>query len=176
MRRWWMKTISGGLATIFWLLAVTVAQAQPNNADITASAQVLRPLTVQNQVDLDFGNVFPGVDKSVAIADATAGEWYVTGATSAEVDMSFTLPANLSDGGGNNLPIAFGASDGAYDAGNNKGSSTAFDPAAGATANLSGDPTGELWVWIGGTVQPAVNQPQGLYTGTITLTVNYTGN
>jgi hypothetical protein len=116
-------------------------------------------------------DVFPGVAKSVAPADARAGTWSVTGAPAAEVALSFALPGNLVSGG-NNLPISFGAGDGGYDTSNAAPSST-FDPGSGATTNLSG--TGSLWVWIGGTVTPAVNQPAGVYTNTITLTVDYTG-
>ena len=88
-----------------------------------------------------------------------------------EVILSFgTLPTSLATGGGDNLPITFGAGSAAYDA----GSFTAFQPSVGATTTLSG--TGTMAVYIGGTVQPDVGQPAGTYTGTITLTVNYTGS
>jgi hypothetical protein len=172
MRRWWMTTLCGGLGLV---LFASVGQAQPNAADITASATVLSPLTVVNQNDLDFGDVFPGVDASVAITDATAGRWYITGADNAEVDLTFTLVANLTSGG-NNLPIVFAAGDAGYNVANVPGAATTFDPNAGATTNLSNAATGELYVWIGGTVQPATGQPAGVYTETITLTVDYTGN
>lgn len=173
MPRWWTKLVSGGVGLALVLTAASVAQAQPNNADITASATVLSPLTVQWVSDLNFGNVFPGVAVSVAPADPGAGKWSVTGADGAEVALSFTLPANLTSGG-NNLPIAFAAGDAGYSQTILAPTST-FDPGAGATTNLSAGPPGELWVWIGGTVTPAVNQPAGVYTNTVTLTVDYTG-
>lgn len=160
------------VAVLGWVLP-SPAWAQ-NSADITAQANVLTPLTVTGQANLDFGNVFPGVNKTVAITDATAGRWLVQGEGGAEVTLAFTLPANLSDGA-NTLPISFGAGSAGYNTTNNPGAATTFDPAAGATANLGVAPA-ELYVWIGGTVTPAVSQPAGLYTGTITLTVNYTGN
>lgn len=175
MSWWWMKASSGGLGLTLILSIATLAQAQPNNATINASATVLQPVTVVAQSDLDFGNVFPGVNKSVLLTDAGAGSWYVTGVSSAEVDLSLATPANLSDGG-NNLPIQFGAGDAGYNTANDPSTATGFDPAAGASTNLSGAALGDLWVWIGGQVQPVADQPAGLYTGTITLTVDYTGN
>ena len=175
MSRWWMKASTGGLGLALILAIGGLAQAQPNNATINANATVLQPVTVVAQSDLDFGNVFPGVNKSVTLTDAGAGGWYVTGVTGAEVDLSLTVPLNL-DSGGNNLPIVFGAADAGYNTANDPSSATGFDPGVGATTNLSGAALGDLWVWIGGQVQPATNQPAGFYTGTITLTVDYTGN
>jgi hypothetical protein len=174
MPRWWTKLVSGGIGLALVVVPASVAQAQPNFADITASATVLSPLTVSWASDLDFGNVFPGVAAAVAITDGGAGGWTVAGATGAEVTLTFTLPANLVSGG-NNLPIAFAAGDAGHNTANDPTTATTFDPAGVETTNLSGGAPGELWVWIGGTVTPAVNQPAGLYQNTVTLTVDYTG-
>jgi hypothetical protein len=46
MPRWWTNLVSGGVGLALVLTAASVAQAQPNNAGITASATVLSPLTV----------------------------------------------------------------------------------------------------------------------------------
>ena len=54
-------------------------------------------------------------------------------------------------------------------------SSTTFDPSGGLTEFLDAA-SGELFVWIGGTVSPAAAQPAGVYTATIVLDVVYTGN
>lgn len=161
------------VALVMALGVPAVARAQ-NSADITAQANVLTPLTVTGQQDLDFGDVFPGVASTVAVADASAGRWLTTGSSGAEIQLAFTLPANLVSGA-NTLPIVFGANSAGYNIANIAGAATTFDPASGATSNLGVAPA-ELYVWIGGTVTPAVTQPQGLYTGTINLTVNYTGN
>lgn len=132
--------------------------------DITAQANVLTPLTVTGQQDLDFGDVFPGAAKTVVVADASAGRWLASGQSGAEVTLTFSLPANLLSGG-NTLPISFGANSAGHHTSNAPGSALTFDPAAGATANVGVAPA-ELYVWVGGTVNPAANQPQGLYTGT----------
>ena len=46
--------------------------AAQNNASATVSATVQQPITVTKNSDLSFGNVFPGVDKSIAV---TAGSF-----------------------------------------------------------------------------------------------------
>ncbi len=162
------------------VLAVIAAMVLPTAAfavtgTIQATANVLTPLSVSTDLRaLDFGDVFPGVNKSIAIADATSGKWQITGATSAEVQMSFTLPVNLINGV-NTLPISFNATDAAYYTADAVGFAVAFDPAAGSTDNLNGA-SGEGFVWLGGTVAPAVNQVAGSYAATVSLDVVYTGN
>ncbi len=161
------------VATAVLLLASPAGSVSDN---ITATADVQTPLSVTGSADLDFGNVFPGVNKAVAYTDAVnAGQWDITGEAAAEVTLSFTaLPANLTFGA-NNLPIVYSATDAGYNTADNPAAATSFDPSAGATTNLEGA-TGALYVWIGGTVQPTETQPAGTYTGTITLDVAYTGN
>jgi hypothetical protein len=142
--------------------------AAQNNASITVSANVQTPITVTAANNLDFGNVFPGVNKSVAVTDAAAGRFNVTGQASAPVSLSFVLPANLS-AGANLLPI------GNWTGNHNTSAAptgTSFTPSAGATAaTLSA--TGLLFVYVGAQVTPAVSQPAGNYTGTVQMTVVY---
>jgi hypothetical protein len=75
----------------------------------------------------------------------------------------------------NTLPIVYGATAAGHNTTNNPAGATTFDPSAGATT-LIGSPVATLFVWIGGTVQPAGAQASGLYTGTVTLQATYTGN
>lgn len=145
-----------------------LAAAQSNTGSITATAVVQQPISVTGAVNLSFGNVFPGVPATVLLTDAGAGRFDVAGQANAPVTLSFTaLPANLGFGL-NNLPVAFTSG---YNATNNAAGATSFTPASGATTSLSG--TGVLFVFVGGTVTPAVNQAAGTYTGTITLQVAY---
>jgi len=109
------------------------------------------------------------VAKTVAVTAATSGEFTLTGQSSANVNLSFTLPTNLVNGA-NNLPI--GTWTGCTNTSNSTTGCTAFTPSASATASaFSG--TGNLWVWVGGTVTPAANQAAGTYTGTVQLTAAY---
>jgi hypothetical protein len=147
----------------------TALQAQTNNASITATASVQTPINVVGAQQLNFANVFPGVNKTVAATDlVNAGRFDVTGQANTPVTLSFTLPATLSSGG-NTMPIVSYTGVSAPD--NAQTAPTAFTPASGATPTLNG--SGALWVWIGAQVQPATNQAAGVYTGSVTMTVVY---
>jgi hypothetical protein len=151
------------------VLTSTALQAQSNNASITATASVQTPINVVGAQQLSFGNVFPGVSKTVAATDLTnAGRFDVTGQASTPVSISFTLPATLASGS-NTMPIA--SYTGVYAQNNAQTGGTAFSPAASANPTLNG--SGALWVWVGAQVQPATNQAAGVYTGSITMTVVY---
>lgn len=167
-RRCWIAAICSCL--------VFTATAWSVSDDITATADVQTPLTVTGSADLDFGTVFPGVNKAVAYTDAVnAGQWDITGEAAAEVTLEFTaLPATLTFGA-NTLPIVYAVTDAGHNTTDAPGSATSFDPAVGTTTDLHAA-TGALFVWIGGTVQPPEDQAAGTYTATITLNVAYTGN
>src|SRR5216117_1577040 len=136
------------------VLTGTALQAQSNNASITATASVQTPINVVGAQQLNFGNVFPGVNKTVAATDLTnAGRFDVTGQASTPVTLSFTLPATLSSGA-NTMPIDTYTGISALTSAQVGG--VAFNPVTGANPTLSG--TGALFVWIGARVTPATNQ------------------
>ncbi len=172
MKKSLLTSVLAGAAVAALALAPTTAAAQ--SASISATATVLTPLTVTGVSNLAFGNVYPGVPATVAPTAATAGNFSLSGVANAQVQMSFTLPANLVDASSNNLPIAFSTTDAVYNQANSQAGSTAFDPAGTTLVNLDAT-TGALYVWIGGTVNASGSQPAGTYTGTITLTAAYTG-
>lgn len=154
-----------------FLVGTSVAQAQVS-ANINATALVQTPLTVTGTTTLDFGNVFPGLAKSIASTDATAGEFTVGGQLNAEVNVTFVLPTNLTNGG-NNLPI--GTWTGGRNTANTQAGQTAITPSGATTTRLDAA-TGALFVWLGATVTPSVAQVAGTYTSPVTMTVAYTGN
>jgi hypothetical protein len=144
-------------------------EAQTNNASITATASVQTPINVLGAQQLSFGNVFPGVNKTVAATDLTnGGRFDVTGQASTPVTLSFTLPATLSSGA-NTMPIVNYTGVHAETAAQAGGA--AFTPSAGANPTLSA--VGQLFVWVGAQVQPATNQAAGVYTASVTMTVVY---
>jgi len=153
------------------LLAPAAVSAQgTNSASIQATANVLAPLTVNPGNNLLFNSVIPGIDMTVLATDANAGSFVVSGFGALEVQLDFgTLPSNLVSGS-DNLAISFASDAGLWD---NGSSTTAFDPNSASNANLAG---GALTVFLGGTVSPLVSQPAGTYSGTVSLTVTYTGN
>lgn len=164
-----MRTISRVSAVMAAVLSLGALPVMAQSANITATATVLQAITVTGARTLDFGTVFPGVAKSVGVAAATSGRYDLTGSNSANVNVSFTLPANLTSGA-NNLPI--GTWTGCYNGTNVVGSCTAFTPSAATTATaFSG--AGALFVWVGGTVTPGAAQAAGVYNGTVTMTAAY---
>ncbi|HEV8265567.1 MAG TPA: DUF4402 domain-containing protein [Gemmatimonadales bacterium] len=154
------------------LVAVSAgaAQAQSNNASITATATVQTPINVLGAQQLSFGNVFPGINKTVGPNDLTnAGRFDVIGQAGSAVTLQFTLPATLSSAG-NTMPIDTYNAIRAEDLGQTVGA-VMFSPGPSNAATLSG--TGGLFVWVGARVVPATNQAAGVYTGSVTLTVVY---
>ena len=85
------------------------------------------------------------------------------------VRLRLTLPTRLDGPAGASLPITFANGDAIRIGTAPNTAPTVFNP-KGAEVFVVVSPT--IHVFIGGTVSPAGNQPQGDYTGTIILTVN----
>ena len=159
--------LSAVLAAGLSVGAVT-AEAQ-TSATIQATATVLSALTVAAGQNLDFGNVTPGVNKTVGIAAAGAGRFDITKAATSGVTLSFTLPTDLVSGG-NNLPI--GSWTGGWNTSATPAGATTFTPSAAGT-NTAVTAGTALTVYVGATVSPAAAQAGGTYTGDVTLSVVY---
>ena len=159
--------MAGWVAVAMALAVLSVGLAEPLRAQ--------QPLNVIPRRDLDFGDVFAGVARSVSRLDpGSSGMYEVRGARNAEVTFTFTLPDALLSSGGQTLPIQFGPDDAGFSQTPNQQSSVGFDPRVGFTARLSR--RGRAFLWLGGTVLPAPNQAPGVYQAPVTLTVEYTGN
>lgn len=152
-------------------LVATAATAQAQSANINVTANVFQALTVVGNNSLDFGNVFPGVNKTIGVTDAGAGKYSVTvGQANANVNLSFTLPGNLIGPAAATLPV--GTWTGHWAATDVTSGGTSFTPSAATTAAaLSAG--GLLYVYIGAQVSPGASQAAGLYTAVATMTVAY---
>jgi len=168
-----MKTALRTTLAAIALIGTTAVgiEAQTNSASIQATATVQQPINVTGAADLAFGNVFPGVNATVAVTAGGAGRWNVTGQAVAPVQLTFGLPATLSDGGSNTLPIATFTGHWNNTAASPSGG-TNFTPSAAPTSSTLGA-AGELYVYIGATVSPATNQAAGVYSGSLSMTVVY---
>jgi hypothetical protein len=165
-----MRNSKLSLAVLALVIGASAVQAQTNSGTIAATATVLTPINVTSVQPLAFGNVFPGVNKSVAATDLTnAGRLDVTGQVNAPVTLSFTLPATLSSGA-NTMPIDSYTGMRADNSAQTVGAAL-FSPGPSNAATLS--PTGTMFVWVGARVVPATNQAQGVYTANVTMTVVY---
>lgn len=162
------------LRTILPLLSAALAlhpesvMAQ-NSANASVTAEVQQPLAVTKTNDLAFGSVFPGLNKAIAVTDASAAAFTVQGQAGAAVNLTFSTPSTLASGG-NSLAIGTWAA--RRNTSNSSASGTDFTPSGSATSATIGG-GGGLYVFVGATVQPTVGQVAGTYSGTLTLTVVY---
>jgi hypothetical protein len=172
-----VRIVVGSSVALLAMATAGATAASAQSANINATANVLQPLTVTGTNNLAFGNVYPGVNKSIAYSDATnAGKFSVTGYGGAQVSVGFTLPTTLNGPSSSTLPIDSWT--GYYNTTNSatSGGSTFTPSASVVTTNLSGSGgTGSLFVFVGARVSPTGTQTAGAYTNTVTMTVAYTG-
>lgn len=176
MRRFMKTAIFFGF--MLMLISGSNLMAQESGT-IRATATVLPAIVITAEHDLQFGTVLPDVDKTVDKSDiGFAGEWHIQGSVGAEISLNFTLPDSLLHTDSSAfMRIDFSNTDASYDDGSGGGQAAPTDvlnPNGPSAADLGG--TGEMTVWIGGTVRPGLTQTGGDYAADVTLTIQYTGN
>lgn len=179
-----MRTISRFSLGIALVAASTIAASSASaQASVTASATVASALQVFTR-NLDFGTVFPGVNKAVVFADAaagkTSGRFHFAAEAGSTISLTWgALPANLVGPAAATLPFA---------APGLQGCSITSAAAAGCSVNYAftaGNitmPAGAAgtqtnhYIFVQGTVAPSASQASGSYSATITVTAAYTGS
>ena len=173
---------------IFIIVSIFSHQALAQDvANGTSTATVVAALIVTASSPLAFGNVYPGVAKTVSKNVAEAGVFDIQGYANADLMMFLSLPEFMATvSGDDRMTIAF--ADNSMDLDTalvGAGDPTAFvdgwqgeDPndimgVAGADPCL-GD-AGRAAIFLGGKVIPSPNQTAGAYSGDIILTVSYKG-
>jgi hypothetical protein len=141
-----------------------------NNASASVTATVQQPITVTKNNDLSFGSVFPGVNKAIAVTDGGAAKFTVAGQANTPVNLTFTLPATIANGG-NNLTI--NSWTGQYNILDAPTGGTTFTPSTSATTATLSLVGGALYVYVGATAAPTASQAAGSYSGSMTMTVVY---
>ena len=132
-----------------------------------------RPIRVEGIKPLAFGQILGGAPAIVLRTDPVrAGQINLAAQPQSQIILQVSVPASMTGPLGATLPIAFGANDAGFSAQGAIGNQTAFDP-RGSTVVITNSQNGRGSVFLGGTAQPAFNQPPGTYTGMITLTVAY---
>jgi len=147
-------------------------------ASVSADAVIVTVgMTIATLSDLNFGIVIKGVPTTVLPTAATAGEWQVTGSSNAFVIISFTLPTlltNIQALPGSTMPITFSAVSAIWRrATNNPVGGTIFNPATGAVGRLGPTANPSMYIWIGGTVNPAAAAKPGIYQGNVIVSLIY---
>ncbi len=178
------------LAVLILVFAFGTSHAQMAVTN-TADATVLAAISLAATTNLEFGNVFQGVPKTVARtaigADTTAAVFTITGEAGAGISAHLILPEYLSSTNGDIMSIAFGTSDMAVDTTTTQDPSTVAaahgwvdqDPRAFPSGLVIGGTTPAVTttkIYLGGKVTPSIFQPAGTYSGDIILSVSYNGN
>lgn len=163
------------LATLLAPPAQLLAQA---STSVSADAVVVTTgMTIATLRDLNFGTVIKGVATTLQPTAATAGAWQVTGSSNAFVIISFTLPTQLTNIQalpGSTMPIAFNATSARWNrANNNAAAGTPFNPATGAVGRFGPPPNPNMYIWLGGTVNPAAAAKPGIYQATVIVSLVY---
>ncbi len=153
-------------------IASAPAEAVTPPTQANGRALILVPLTLTKIQDLDFGSVVPSSVSGVVTINASTGartfaggvtlvpgdagfRAYFAGAGSPnqQVIMTIAPPAQLADGAGNTIDVLALTLDGS------------------ATRTI--DSTRAFYVGVGGTLQIAADQPEGVYNAQFDVTANY---
>lgn len=174
------------LAAIMLVAAALLLPAPSSAQDVAvgqATATVLAILAVSATAALAFGTIYQGVPESIANSNAAAGIFTITGEGSAGISVYMQLPDYLATATGDDrMVISFSTTDATVD------SSANVDPASFVAGWQNQDPhnlpagieigggSSQAALFLGGTVQPSVDQTAGAYTGDIVVTVAYNGS
>ncbi|MBL0937838.1 MAG: hypothetical protein IBJ03_03025 [Gemmatimonadaceae bacterium] len=150
------------------VLLIGVLFAGTHGTAHTAAAQT----TVTTLRGLAFGSVTSGVSKAIAANSANSLSFRISGVLGVGGGFSFTLPTSLPRvGGGASLPVTFCTTCGIYRLGTNSPTGgIVFNPnngVLGLTVLVNSD----IYVWLGATANPPLNQAGGTYSGTVTINV-----
>jgi len=168
-------------------LALLAPWGSPLGAQSSSSALLTAQVEVSNEPlvifpigDLRFGQLVPGTPTTLSPrTSGTAGKFEIHGVRRAEITFDLTLPTLLRAGmGPHTMPVAFGVTSGCHRTTDQQSACTLFNPSATLTVRLRNRPPPDatVFVWLGGTVSPSPTQFPGIYTATVTATVQYTGN
>ncbi|MBW7888042.1 MAG: DUF4402 domain-containing protein [Bacteroidetes bacterium] len=154
------------LTKIFALLIAVSAFVFAQSTTASVTANVSATLTIISTQNLNLGNVAQGGTVTVNGNAATAARFTITGAGNAATTVTVTTPTDLTSGA-NTLP--FTAVNAYYGTTNAATPSTSFGATTGGSANTNA--SGNLFVFVGGSVTAGASQAAGAYSGTITVAV-----
>lgn len=162
------------MGAVALLLAAALA---PLASELGAQTRVPRvvvpePLSVIPRNDLTFGTLLRGFAAHVSPLDQhRAAVFELRGPADTPVRVEIALPpALIAQAGTTEIPLSFGAADGFADlTGTWPPMGTLFNPRAPYIGTLG--PNGRIFLRIGGTATPRQQQPNGIYSGAIYLTM-----
>lgn len=138
---------------------------------ISSAALYCQPgLTVIKINDLSFGADFGGREKCLDQSDVGAAKFQIQSTVETNAAITIMLPSFFTCiGGSEKIPASFNERSAAWSTIDNVSSRTSFDPRQPLSLSLKQNQI--IYVWIGGSLHPAVSQRACKYSGSITLTV-----
>lgn len=168
MSKFMHRAVAGALVATLGLSA-GMAHAAPATASATASARVLKQITVTNTSDLDFGTIVAGTSASTVAVSTGGARTCGSGLTCTGTVSS----ANFNVSGTNNTVVTITGDNTVSLANGTGGTMSASLTRSASTLTLaSSGPVGGSFQ-VGGTLSLAANQADGAYTGTFNVTVDY---
>lgn len=177
-----MKTLTKlSVVLVALTLSATLFAQSSASASANVTAQLKKGLSITNlSGDLNFGEIIVASSAQTPfIAPASGVRFEVSGHPSKNVTINFsgvTLNNNewVTAFGGTNGTLLFTPSvEHTGGSSTYSGAASVSDGNSVALVHLAGSGTGYLYLWLGGSLAIAADQPQGDYTGTFTMTVAY---
>ena len=137
-------------------------------------ALTLLPTIATGQVtplsELSFGTVITGTTTSVTPTSASAGSWRIRGILGIAGVITVSAPSTLTKSGGGSMSVTYCSTCGIYRVNNsNPVGGTTFNP--NNTIILTITILSDIYLWVGGSVNPPLAQAPGAYSGTMVVTV-----
>lgn len=143
------------------------------------------PVSLSMLAPLDFGAVTRGSESTIASTSGYAAEVQVSGdeLSAVTIVLPSTIVLTTTSGRGASMTVSVDRSTLRIHNRDRQNEASVLDASTGwATSSLSSDAggdgggadgLGQSYIWIGGSLVPAANQPRGLYTGTLTISAVY---
>jgi hypothetical protein len=117
--------------------------------------------------NLAFGTILSGTTTSVSKTSANSAQWRFTGLFALGGSFVLTLPTTLT-GPGTAIPLTFSTTDAQRSTTNNPLTGSSFNPHNSQSVAVLFN--GTVYVWLGASVSPPLNQTAGTYSATVVLT------
>lgn len=169
-----MKTVKGLISAILLFVMATQYASAQSTASATASATILTAISLTKTVDMNFGNVSVQAGSGGTVILSPAGARSVTGGVSLPATAGTVTAASFTVGGEGSYTysITLPATAHTIASGANSMTVTAFTSNPSGTGTLS---SGSQTLTVGGTLNVAAGQTNGIYTSEtgFNVTVNY---
>lgn len=127
---------------------------------------------VSSQHGLTFGTVMAGTATSIPYTSPNAAQFKIHGILIVTSQITLTLPPTIKKADGTTMAVTYCSTCAAYKVNSllTVGATT-FNPATGFSG-LVVSVLSDIYVWVGGSINPPKTQSSGSYSGTMTLTVS----